>query len=73
LEIFGSKHKRWEMNSRIKSCKFRSPRPDTNPSRILDDLDQRVEGTYDKLKRGTKRLQHFILANEGGNASSIVF
>jgi hypothetical protein len=28
-------------------------------------LDQRVEGTYDKLKRGTKRLQHFIQANEG--------
>jgi len=33
--------------------------------RILDDLDQRVEGTYDKLKRGSKRLQRFILANEG--------
>jgi t-SNARE syntaxin family protein len=33
--------------------------------RILDDLDQRVEGTYTKLRRGTKRLQRFILANEG--------
>lgn len=33
--------------------------------RILEDLDQRVEGTYDKLKRGSKRLQRFILANEG--------
>lgn len=36
-----------------------------NKSRILEDLDQRVEGTYDKLKRGTKRLQRFIQANEG--------
>jgi hypothetical protein len=33
--------------------------------RILDDLDQRVDSTYDRLKRGSKRLQQFILANEG--------
>jgi hypothetical protein len=37
----------------------------TNVGRILDDLDQRVDTTYDKLKRGGKRLQRFILANEG--------
>ena len=37
----------------------------TLSNRILEDLDQRVEGTYDKLKRGSKRLQRFILANEG--------
>jgi hypothetical protein len=35
------------------------------PCRILDDLDQRVDSTYDRLKRGTKRLQTFILLNEG--------
>jgi member of the syntaxin family of t-SNAREs len=33
--------------------------------RILEDIDQHVEGTYDKLKKGSKRLQRFILANEG--------
>jgi len=52
----------------IKSCTLFSSLiekgSDSTP-RILDDLDQRVDNTYDRLKRGTKRLQRFILANEG--------
>jgi len=58
------------MSLRIKRCndsflKDHLTATDIFLCRILDDLDQRVEGTYDKLKRGSKRLQRFILANEG--------
>lgn len=63
LEICDNKHEKWEKNSMIKSCI--TSLNHANKSRILEDLDQRVEGTYDKLKRGTKRLQRFIQANEG--------
>ena len=31
-----------------------------------------MDNTYDRLKRGTKRLQHFILANEGNRAYDIL-
>lgn len=32
-----------------------------------------MESTYDRLKRGSKRLQRFILANEGKTLSSSRF